>query len=88
MHNCGIRQEDGYTAGLRESVLLSSSCCSAFTLTAGAYVTLGPHHFFSPSVALPSLPSANLSIGVDVLQRTILTLLTPSRPTVTQMSVY
>lgn len=55
MHDCGIRQEDGYTVALREALLLSSSCCSAFTLTAGAYVTLGPHHFCSPSLPSPLL---------------------------------
>lgn len=47
-----------------------------------------PASLFSHSVALPSLPSANLSIGVDVLQCTVSTLLTPSRPTVTQISIY
>lgn len=47
-----------------------------------------PASLFSPSVALPSLPSANLSIGVDVLQCTVSTLLTPSRRTVTQIGIY
>lgn len=58
MHDCGIKHEDGYTVGLTEAALLSSSCCSTFTLTAGAYVTLGPHHFFppqSPSLLSPPL---------------------------------
>lgn len=47
-----------------------------------------PASLFSPSVALPSLPCTNLSISVDVLQCTVSNLLTPSRPTVTQISIY
>lgn len=52
-----IRLEDGCSVWLREAVLLSSSCCSAFTHTAGAYITVRlPVLTLFPSVSLP-LPS-------------------------------
>lgn len=55
MNNSGDKARGWYWAWLRKALLLSSFCCSAFTCTAGAYITVRLRAL-TTTTSLPSLP--------------------------------